>query len=144
MPDLSLLASLTSSDWQVDRLPLGTQALVYSAFTIGTLYSYDSSIIGPSPYTNFTSLGPGQDLRQYGKRRRPAFEQMRDLALRAAREVDVWMEPTVDNAGTCNLLDVASRIGTAPFLGLSVRGMSVADGNGFRRTRNGTRTQTKS
>ncbi|GAA5880285.1 hypothetical protein JCM3774_002480 [Rhodotorula dairenensis] len=110
VPVSSLLTSLTSSDWQVDRLPLGTEALVYSAFTIGTLYSYDSSIIGPSPHTSFASLDPGSDLRVYGKRRRPAFEQMKDLAMRAARVGDVWMEPTVDNAGTCNLLDIASRI----------------------------------
>lgn len=108
-----MLTSLTSSDWHVERLPLGTQALVYSAFAIGTLYSYDASIIGPSPYTSFADLSSssGMDLRSYGKRRRPAFEQMRELAMRAAREVDVWMEPTVDNAGTCNLLDIASRIG---------------------------------
>ncbi|TKA54046.1 hypothetical protein B0A53_03328 [Rhodotorula sp. CCFEE 5036] len=113
VPVSSLLTSLTSSDWHVERLPLETQALVYSAFAIGTLYSYDASIIGPSPYTSFADLSSsstGMDLREYGKRRRPAFEQMRELAMRAAREVDVWMEPTVDNAGTCNLLDIASRI----------------------------------
>lgn len=113
-----MLSSLTSSDWHVERLPLGTQALVYSAFAIGTLYSYDASIIGPSPYTSFADLLPGMDLRSYGKRRRPAFEQMRELAMRAAREVDVWMEPTVDNAGTCNLLDIASRIGAPETLPL--------------------------
>ena len=114
VPVSSLLTSLTSSDWHVERLPLETQALVYSAFAIGTLYSYDASIIGPSPYTSFADLSSsstGMDLREYGKRRRPAFEQMRELAMRAARKVDVWMEPTVDNAGTCNLLDIASRIG---------------------------------
>lgn len=117
VPVSSLLTSLTSSDWHVDRLPLGTQALVYSAFAIGTLYSYDASIIGPSPYTTFAHLSPGMDLRSYGKKRRPAFEQMRELAMRAAREVDVWMEPTVDNAGTCNLLDIVSRIGALlPFI----------------------------
>ncbi|GAA5984885.1 hypothetical protein JCM10908_002436 [Rhodotorula pacifica] len=106
----SLLPMLTLSNWQVDRLPLANQALAYSAFTIGTLYSYDSSIIGSSHISSFADLAVGQDLRAYGKKRRPAFEQMRDLALRAAKEVDVWMEPTVDNAATCSLLDISTRV----------------------------------
>lgn len=88
------------------------RALALACLTIGALFSYDARIIGPSSIGGFAGVKwRGEDLRPYGRRRRLAFERLREMALRAAREVDATLEPSIDNAAMCCMLDIVTQIG---------------------------------
>ncbi|POY76197.1 hypothetical protein BMF94_0717 [Rhodotorula taiwanensis] len=100
-------SALTTNSWFIDLLPPATRALALATFAIGSLYTFDPAIIGPSPFRSYSDIEwRGRDLRPYGRKRRRAFEGLRDAALRAAKENEVTVVPSVDNAACCVLIDV--------------------------------------
>lgn len=108
-------SALTTNSWFIDLLPPATRALALATFAIGSLYTFDPAIIGPSPFRSYSDIEwRGRDLRPYGRKRRRAFEGLRDAALRAAKENEVTVVPSVDNAACCVLIDVLLQMGALP------------------------------
>jgi hypothetical protein len=55
----------------------------------------------------------GEDLREFGKRRKAACEALTKLALEKAKEGEVMLHPSLDNAATCYVLDSLVNIGAS-------------------------------
>ncbi|BGP42515.1 hypothetical protein JCM10450v2_006614 [Rhodotorula kratochvilovae] len=89
----------------------------YCALTFGALISFDEAIIGsggplPAGFKHMEALSAEMpDLRDFGRRRWAAFSTMRDHAVRVAKEADVLLQASKDNAGTCLMLDLLTNVG---------------------------------
>jgi len=111
---------LETADFDLDRLDVQARVCVYVALAVGSLVSHDAVILGEGPCTTSfkameTLAGELKDLRPFGRRRRAAFETMRDHALKMAREADVLLEPSKLNAMSCVLLDYLTGTSASPF-----------------------------
>lgn len=84
---------------------------------IGATLSFSPAIIGTSAKADPTSFEAvdelGEDLREFGKRRKAACEALTKLALEKAKEGEVMLHPSLDNAATCYVLDSLVNIGAS-------------------------------
>ncbi|BGP26701.1 hypothetical protein JCM10295v2_005654 [Rhodotorula toruloides] len=95
--------------WQLWLLSPEERILAYAVLAIGAGLSYSPAIIGTSARTDPTSFEAideiGDDLREFGQRRKAACEALTKLALEKAKEGEVMLHPSLDNAATCYILD---------------------------------------
>ncbi|GAA5836344.1 hypothetical protein JCM9279_000360 [Rhodotorula babjevae] len=148
--NLGLHELLETAEFDLDRLDVQAHVCAYVAFAIGSLVSYDPLIIGDGPgATSFkameTLVGELKDLRDFGRRRRAAFETMRDHALKIAREADILVEPSRLNAMSCAMLDYLTGTGeiappSRPFLGACMSHVRVLCDSGELDNEDGPRT----
>lgn len=118
----SLERNLSRAGWQVWLLSPEQRILAYAVLAIGATLSFAPAIIGtaatPGPASFEAVDGLGEDLREYGRRRRAACEALTKLALEKAKEGDVMLNPSLDNAATCYILDSLVNIRASHSLGL--------------------------
>ncbi|BGP02517.1 Zn(2)-C6 fungal-type domain-containing protein [Rhodotorula toruloides] len=105
----SLDLNLPRVGWQLWLLSPEQRILAYAVLAIGATLSFSPAIIGTSAKADPTSFEAvdelGEDLREFGKRRKAACEALTKLALEKAKEGEVMLHPSLDNAATCYVLD---------------------------------------
>ncbi|GAA5839364.1 hypothetical protein JCM11251_003960 [Rhodosporidiobolus azoricus] len=105
-----------SCAFHIDTLPLSRRVLAYAVISLGALFSFSPSIIGPDPLadgrplpTSFADLetagNEGRDLRVFGRRRAKACRELADKAEKLAKEADVAFECSLENTVSALLLD---------------------------------------
>ncbi|GAA6015813.1 hypothetical protein JCM10207_008805 [Rhodosporidiobolus poonsookiae] len=116
--ECTLHARLEALGWNVHLLPLPSRALAYAIFAVSSLISFAPEIIGehePRP-TSFAdvALYPEADWRIFGQRRKMTCRALAAGALQFAKEADVLLEPTVENASTCMLMNMLANSDDLP------------------------------
>ncbi|BGP34350.1 hypothetical protein JCM10296v2_006165 [Rhodotorula toruloides] len=81
------------------------RVLAYAVIAIGATLSFSPAIIGTSAKADPTSFEAVDELGEFGKRRKAACEALTKLALEKAKEGEVMLHASLDNAATCYVLD---------------------------------------
>lgn len=118
MAQCKLGEALQISGWDVDRLPKELAPLGLAALAVGALFTIDADFVGvhDPPLVSYADVDRlGNDLRSLGRRRRMAFEGLRDAALRRAKDSDVLFSCTPASAATCWVVDYLEAVGTSEF-----------------------------
>lgn len=103
-----MFQELDAVSYKVHFLSPARRALVYAVMTCSALLSSHPLILGSSPARAAElCLEFGQDLRQFGRDRQPAWGALRSIALDLAFSSSVLYEPTWDNIFSCYLLDAS-------------------------------------
>ncbi|GAA5867892.1 hypothetical protein JCM8547_003407 [Rhodosporidiobolus lusitaniae] len=111
LSNFTLRDSLEALNWNVELLPTSARAQARAIFAVAGLFSFSPLIVGSDgptagSFAEVSALAP--DLRSFGRRRREAVRALKLEAVRAAKDADVMLEPTVENCATCMLLNVLS------------------------------------
>lgn len=102
--------------YRLELLDPQARTMAYASFALGALMSFDPAIIGTdgpgASSFNEMELVCGQlgDLRQFGRRRVSACGVMREHALKMAKDTDVLLEPTRNNAASALILDFLTNL----------------------------------
>ncbi|KAJ7627965.1 hypothetical protein DFH06DRAFT_1304363 [Mycena polygramma] len=110
IPPSGVKATAAAVAFQLDLLPPHTHALALCIVALAALVSPHPSIIGPGPRPQslqdqvFFATHP--DLSAFGVRRASAYRALRTKAMRAAWELGIMLEPTIESALACYLLDL--------------------------------------
>ncbi|TNY17096.1 hypothetical protein DMC30DRAFT_406782 [Rhodotorula diobovata] len=105
--------------YRLELLDPQARTMAYASFALGALMSFDPAIIGTdgpgASSFNEMELVCGQlgDLRQFGRRRVSACGVMREHALKMAKDTDVLLEPTRNNAASALILDFLTNLSDA-------------------------------
>ncbi|KAJ7762951.1 hypothetical protein B0H16DRAFT_1528271 [Mycena metata] len=109
----SIREDLRAASFQLNLLPPRTRVLALCILTVSSLISFHPSVLGPGRRPK--SLGDldffssDAELRACGVRRAAIFHALHAEAGQAAREADVVLEPSHENAASCYLLDLLDR-----------------------------------
>ncbi|GAA6055207.1 hypothetical protein JCM3770_000713 [Rhodotorula araucariae] len=104
---LTVRETLSALSWDVNLLPIQQRAYAYAVCAHAATISFSRLIVGDllagQSWQDVQNAGP--DLRPYGRARRAVCCALKHQARTLAREADVLVEPTRENAATCVLLN---------------------------------------
>ncbi|KAJ7777708.1 hypothetical protein DFH07DRAFT_1056474 [Mycena maculata] len=96
--------------FQLERLPLESRALALAIAALGSLISFHESVLGQGPrpesFADLSFFRTHPDLFSCGMRRALAFRSLRAEAFKAAWEAGIMLQPSIENAASCFLLDL--------------------------------------
>lgn len=88
---------------------------MYCILASAALISLHPLILGPGPIPStpeeLNSWPEGTDWSEFGRRREPAYRNLRDAAFRLGKDAEVTTEPNECNVASCYLLDFLSETG---------------------------------
>ncbi|BGP49552.1 hypothetical protein JCM10450v2_005446 [Rhodotorula kratochvilovae] len=112
---ITIRDTLDALSWDVNLLPIQQRAYVYAVCAHAASISFSRLVVGEAlagaSWQDVQSAGA--DLRAYGRARKAVCEALKSQARRIAREADVLVEPTRENAATCVLLNALDDTGAS-------------------------------
>ncbi|KAJ7150621.1 hypothetical protein C8R46DRAFT_1123772 [Mycena filopes] len=105
----SIQDDVRAASFHLHLLPPRTRVLALCTLAVSALISFHEAVLGPGPRpTSFGDLeffASDADVRSCGVRRAGICRALHAEALRLARDADVMLEPSSENAASCYLLD---------------------------------------
>ncbi|KAF8209188.1 hypothetical protein K438DRAFT_259439 [Mycena galopus ATCC 62051] len=106
--------SIHAAKFELHLLPPQSRVVALCLISVTSLASFHESILGPGPrpesFADHEFFMSSPDLRGCGVRRAPAYRALRAMAIKAACEIGVILEPTEENALSCYLLDLLEQL----------------------------------
>ncbi|KAJ7718434.1 hypothetical protein B0H16DRAFT_423020 [Mycena metata] len=94
---------------QLNLLPPRARVLALCIIAVDSLVSFHETVLGPGPrpqsFGDFDFFSSDANIQQCGVRRAPICRALHAEAVKAAREADILLEPSSENAASCFLLD---------------------------------------
>ncbi|KAJ7776857.1 hypothetical protein DFH07DRAFT_1056542 [Mycena maculata] len=95
--------------FRLDLLPTESRVLALSIIAFSSLVAYHESVLGEGPrpqsFLDYAFIS-SPDLVSCGVRRAPACRALRAVAFKAAWEAGIMLQPSIENAASCYLLDL--------------------------------------
>ncbi|KAF7305483.1 Zn(2)-C6 fungal-type domain-containing protein [Mycena chlorophos] len=114
---------IRTASYRLELLHPSLRVLALAIICAASLASFHPSVLGDGPRptsladsVSFFASASTQDLLGCGLRRAPAFQALRNEAFKAAWETGVMLQPSVENAAACFLLDLMEQV---DFVGVS-------------------------
>ncbi|KAF7290675.1 Zn(2)-C6 fungal-type domain-containing protein [Mycena indigotica] len=108
---------IRAASYQIELLHPPSRVLALCVLTAASLASPHHSVLGPGPRpaslaesTQFLATASSQDLLACGIRRSATFRALRNEALKAAWECGSMLQPSVENAASCFMLDLMEQV----------------------------------